>query len=172
MATSAAAASPVAPAPAAKSSGKLKIILLLVACCAIAGGGAWYFAGRGAHPANAANTPAAAAKTKPVKPPQFVSLGPAFVVNLAGDDALRFLQVGVQLITHDDAVATAAQQLQPELRNRLLLLFSSQHATDLVTRDGKQKLQAEALAEVKAGLKQFHAPTDVNAVIFTSFVMQ
>lgn len=105
-------------------------------------------------------------------PPQFVSLGPAFIVNLSGDDTLRYLQLDVQVATTNEATARALEQFQPDLRNQLLLLFSSQTAQNLAPRSGKEKLQAEALAAIKATLKKSRAADDVSAVIFTSFVMQ
>lgn len=164
---------PSAGKPAGKSVGKLKWLLLLLILGA-GGAGAWYwFAGQPAEPTPdpAAAIAAKAAAAKPAKP-TFISMGSSFIVNLAGDDALRFLQVDVQLVTHDDSLKDWVDQLQPELRNRLLLLFSAQHADFLSSRDGKVKLQQLALGEIRAGLKQYNAPTDVDAVLFTSFVMQ
>ncbi|HEX7385249.1 MAG TPA: flagellar basal body-associated FliL family protein [Burkholderiaceae bacterium] len=161
-----------APLPA-KSGGSLKWALLILVCSGLAGVGAWYAAGRksqAAPPAQAAAAqpqPAAVAAT-----PTFIALDPAFVVNLAGGETQHFLQVDVQLITRDQAVADAVKKLEPDLRNRLVMLFSSQKPGDLVTREDKERLQTEALAEVKKGLAQFHAPTAVDSVIFTSFVMQ
>lgn len=156
-----------------KSGGKLKWVLLILLSSGVAGGGVWYYTRPVAAPLPTTGKPSAKlAVPKPQGPPQFISLGPSFIVNLAGDDALRFLQVDVQLITRSDAVAAAVKQLEPELRNRLLLLFGSQHVADLETRDGKVKLQTQALAEVRDGLKKFNAPSDVDGVIFTSFVMQ
>lgn len=152
-----------------KSGGKLKWLMLILLCSGLAGGGVWYLTRPVAAPPTAAGKRAV---PKPQSPPQFISLGPSFIVNLAGDDALRFLQVDVQLMTRNDAVAAAVKQLEPELRNRLLLLFGSQHVADLETRDGKVRLQTQALAEVRDGLRQFNAPSDVDGVIFTSFVMQ
>lgn len=164
---------PSATRPARKSGGKLKWLLLTLILGA-GGGGAWYwFTGQAATPAvDPKAAEAAKAAPKAVAKPTFVSMGSSFIVNLAGDDALRFLQVDVQLVTRDDAMKDWVEQLQPELRNRLLLLFSAQHADFLSSRDGKVKLQQLALAEIRAGLKQYNAPTDVDAVLFTSFVMQ
>lgn len=165
-----AAADPNPPAPR-KPRSKLKLLLALVACSVVAAGGAWFVARR--HASAAARRTAAAAKARHAHPlPMFVSLGEPLVVNLTGDSGFQFMQIDARLVTHDPAIAPAVKQLEPDIRNRLLLLFSAQHASDLIAPGGKQKLQAQALKQVKDVLAEFHQPTDISAVIFTSFVMQ
>ena len=165
-------ANEIAAETKSKRHGGLKLTLLLLVCAALAGGGAWYYASaRQAAADQKAKDTDAEAKAAQAKP-LFVSLGAPFVVNLAGDDALRFLQVDVQVLTRDPKVGPAIELLQPELRNRLLLLFGSQTAATLSSRDGKVALQKQALTEIRTALKQFDAPNDVDAVLFTSFVMQ
>lgn len=157
-------------APPAKSGGKMKWIIAVLLSGGLVAGAGWFMNSRSApvaDPAQAAEKP-----TPPATPPQFVSLGPAFIVNLAGSDAVRYLQLDAQAVTTNDATAKALEQFQPELRNQLLLLFSSQTAQALGPRSGKEKLQADALAAIKATLQKNQAPYDVSAVLFTSFVMQ
>lgn len=161
---------PDTPATPPAKPRKKKWVVIVLLCAALAGGVAWFL---GSRPAPATNPDPTATKAAPdTAPPQFVSLGPAFIVNLSGDDTLRYLQLDVQAVTTSEATAKALEQFQPELRNQLLLLFSSQTAQALAPRSGKEKLQAEALVAIKTALKKNRAADDVGAVIFTSFVMQ
>lgn len=177
---------PAAPAPAApaedapKKRGKLPLIIGLVVALAGAGGGAWWFlaphdaAAPAAEHAAAAEgegaegAAAGAAKGEAI----YVSLAPSFVVNLTDDEAMRYLQIDVEILTHDNATSEAIKLHLPQIRNNLLLIFGDQHFHQLVTREDKEKLQASVLAEVKKVLDSQHAPSAVEAAFFTNFVMQ
>ncbi|NGY06911.1 flagellar basal body-associated FliL family protein [Solimonas terrae] len=108
---------------------------------------------------------------KPRDPPNYVPLDPAFVVNLEADDT-RFLQVQVQLMTRDAHAVDTLKLHEPLIRNALLMLFSQQHPADVATLAGKEKLQADALAEIQRILTQETGKPQIEAVYFTSFVMQ
>lgn len=167
-----AASEPKQAAPR-KSGSKLKWLLVIVVCVAGAAVAAWLIASRRTANTVAARRATAAATARAQHPlPMFVSLGDPLVVNLAGDSGFQFMQIDARIVTHDATVAAAVKQLEPDIRNRLLLLFSAQHSSDLTAPGGKQKLQAEALKQVQLVLAEFHQPTDASAVIFTSFVMQ
>jgi flagellar FliL protein len=61
----------------------------------------------------------------------------------------------------------------PIIRNDLLLLFSNQKATDLETNAGKEQLRTDALAAVRKVLAANEGkPEKIDAVLFTTFVMQ
>lgn len=127
------------------------------------GGGAfWFLHGR----AKAQAAPEVQA------PPQYIALDPAFVVNLADTDAVRYLQADVQLLTRDKATAEAVELHRPSIRNRLLLLFGQQSSQQLNGRSGKERLQQSALTEVRAVLKAQGAADKVDALLFTSLVTQ
>ena len=53
-----------------------------------------------------------------------------------------------------------------------LLLFGQQTAAQLSQRSAKERLQEQALAEVRGVLKAERAPAKVEAVFFTSLVTQ
>ena len=105
-------------------------------------------------------------------PAQYLELSPAFVVNMADEESMRFLQVEVQLMARDPKVIDAAKNNMPRIRNALMLLFSQQHAHDIAARTAKEALQKQALEEVRHALQAEDAPSEVVAVYFTSFVMQ
>lgn len=122
-------------------------------------------------------TPAATGKdgdqqTRSKAPLNYVPLDPAFVVNFSGDSDVRFLQVTVEVGTRDPAVIDQVKEHRPAIRNALVLLFSSQQPEVLNTREGKEKLRSESLAEVQKVLKQETGRQGVESVFFTSFVMQ
>jgi flagellar FliL protein len=52
------------------------------------------------------------------------------------------------------------------------MLFSQESADGLLTRQGKEKLQAASLAEVKKLLVAETGKPGVDALMFTSFVVQ
>jgi len=168
-----AAASPSAPAASspkkkAPRSGKLKWIVI-ASVVLLGGGGGWWFWQAHAS-AKQAPKPTAA---HPVKAPaQYYALEPAFVVNLADTDSVRYLQADVQLMTRDAGTRAALEQHAPAIRNRLLLLFGQQSAADLSQRSGKEGLERQALAEVRSVLDGEGAPDKVEAVYFTSLVTQ
>ncbi len=105
-------------------------------------------------------------------PAQYIALEPAFIVNLADTDGVRYLQADVQLQTRDPDTVAAIGLHTPIIRNRLLLLFGQQTSQQLTGRTGKERLQAQALAEVRAVLKAQHAANKVDALLFTSVVIQ
>jgi flagellar FliL protein len=60
----------------------------------------------------------------------------------------------------------------PQVRSRLLLLLSSQKASDILTPDGKNNLAKEIIAQVNKPFEAKAAPQSVTGVFFTSFVIQ
>ncbi len=159
---------PVAAA-APKKSGKTLIIVLVVAIVLLIGGGVGAFFAFGSH----GDKKTAEVKKEPVLPPQYIALDPPFVVNFESDQQVRFLQVTVQLMTRDPATLELLKANDPVVRNDLLLLYGGQKYTVISSREGKESLRQQTLTAVRkvvtnAGGK----PEKVEAVYFTSFVMQ
>jgi flagellar FliL protein len=158
---------PAAEASAGKGTTKVVVILLLAILLLVGGGiGAWL-----ALAQNAKNPQAAA--QQPLAPPQYVALDPPFVVNFEAEAPVRFLQVTVQLMSRDLTTLELLKANDPVVRNDLLLLFGGQKYSVISTREGKEELRKQTLAAVRkivtsAGGK----PEKVEAVYFTSFVMQ
>ena len=162
----AAAAAPAAAGPPRKKPWLL-IGIAAAVVLACGGAGAWLLLGHHAPKG------AAAAAPPPSGPPLYVALDPPFVANFQGDQQARFLQITAQIMTHDQKTVDALKAADPIIRNDLLLLFSNQKATDLATNDGKEKLRAAALTAVRKVLAANGGkPEKVDAVLFTTFVMQ
>lgn len=163
-----------AAAPNGKSRRMQFLIIVIGVAVVLLGGGvgaAWWLSSA-KHPASA---PAASAPqpAPPAGPPLFLALDPPFVVNFDSEQAVRFLQVAVQLETRDPETIEMLKTNDPIVRNDLLLLFGNQKYARLATREGKEALRTEALEDVRRVLSQAGGhPERLEAVYFTSFVMQ
>jgi flagellar FliL protein len=165
-AVAAAAAPEAAAAPRKKPWLLIGIAGIVLLVCG--GGAAWLLL---AH--NAPKKTAAAAPPPPSGPPLYVALDPPFVANFQGDQQVRFLQITAQIMTHDPKTVEALKAADPIIRNDLLLLFSNQKATEISTNEGREKLRAAALESVRKVLAANDGkPEKVDAVLFTTFVMQ
>ena len=60
----------------------------------------------------------------------------------------------------------------PVVRNELLLLLGGKQYHEINNREGKRRLSQEAIAEIQRVLKEAGSPNSVEALYFTSFVMQ
>ena len=156
-------------------SSSMKWIIIGVAAVVLLGGGVvgtlFALGMLGSEPAEAAaEDPASAVEEK--KEAVYVSIQPPFTVNFSGNSQARFLQVGVDVMTRDPAVEEELKRHMPVIRNNLVLLFSSKTSSELVTAEGKQALQNEALSSIQKVLEDETGNKGVEAVYFTSFVMQ
>jgi flagellar protein FliL len=160
-----------APVSNAKKGSSKMVMVMGVAVLAMAGVCAYVLMGaRGAQGATAAAPEEAKAVMS--KQEQYLPMDPPFVVNFRDDQSMRFLQVGVSLMSHDAAALAAAKDADPVIRNALVMLFSSQDYTILSDAAGKQKLQAQALAAVRKIVGERLGRPGIEALYFTSFVMQ
>ena len=162
-ATTAAASEPGA-APQKKRALPLWLIITFAVVVLGAGAGGFLLLhGRAAAGAHAA---------PPSGPPHYLALKP-FVVNFQSGQAVRYLQVSLQVMSRDPATLALLKQNDPVVRNDLLLLLSNQRYATLDTEAGKQRLRAAVLADVRkvVGAAGGH-PSHVEAIYFTSFVMQ
>ena len=155
-----------------KAGGKLPLIVSAVAVLAATGaGGGWYWSSRQA--AAAEHAAAEAAKPKLPAPAQYLALEPPFVVNLNGATAgPQYLQVEIQLMTRDAVALSDLERHAPAIRARLLMLLAQQDAQGIADRAGKEKLQAQALSEVRKLMRTETGTPAVEDLLFTSFVTQ
>ncbi|WP_329742675.1 flagellar basal body-associated FliL family protein [Dyella sp. A6] len=157
-----------AAAPA-RGGKKGLVIGLVVALVAVLGVGGYAMLRMRHGAAGGATAQAAAPKPQPA---MYLPLDPPFVVNFQTKQSPSYLQVGVTLMAHDAAAIKAAKDADPVVRNALVMLFSAQSATDLATTAGKQKLRAEALKAVQKVVQERLGRPGIDALYFTSFVMQ
>lgn len=160
------------PAPK-KGGGKLPLILGAASALVIAGvAGAWYWTSQRTAEKEKA-VAAQAARSKLPAQAQYLALEPPFVVNLSGGlDGPQYLQVEIQLMTRDTAALANLQRHSPAIRARLLMLLAQQTSESIADRAGKEKLQAQALAEVQKLMRAETGAPGAEALLFTSFVTQ
>jgi flagellar FliL protein len=182
-----------APAAAAPAKSKKKLLIVIIAAVVLLGGGgagAWFFLHKPADESaeadgkSAKNDKGDKEKGKKGKkdkkkegeaklPAQFVGLDPPFVVNFEPGASARFLQITAQVMTRDPHMKEFLEANNPIIRNDLLLLFGNKHVEEVSTQEGKEKLRADALQAVRHIVETEGAePEEVEAVYFTSFVMQ
>jgi flagellar FliL protein len=202
MSDAAAAAAPEAAAkdkekqaPAAVKGGSKKLLIIIAAAVVAlgaAGGGAWFFmhknadegtadADEGEH-ADAKDTKKDQAKGKkdkkgkaaePKAPAIYVEFQPPLVVNFDAKGVMRFLQVGMQVLTRDHDTSEMIKLHDPKIRNNMLLLLGSQTYDAISTIEGKEDLRKKALETVtKIVDDEGGEGKKVEDLYFTSFVMQ
>ena len=84
----------------------------------------------------------------------------------------RYIQAEVDLVGYEKEVMDDAQHNVPALRNRLLLLFSSQNFDDVRTVPGRERLRLESLKAVNDVLELGPKGHKIEDVYFTAFVIQ
>ena len=101
----------------------------------------------------------------------YYAFDPPMVVNFEDGSVVRFLQISMEVMTHDQKAIDSVQKNMPVIRNNLLLLMSNRNYQTLMSREGKDKLREEALAEIREVQKK-QGGGDVDDLLFTSFVVQ
>jgi flagellar protein FliL len=101
----------------------------------------------------------------------YFAIDPPLVVNFEDGSAVRFLQITMELMAHDQKALDSVAKNVPLIRNNLLLLMSNRNYQTMMSREGKEKLRQEALAEVRAVQKK-EGGLDIDDLLFTSFVVQ
>ncbi len=166
---------------AKKKGGKGKLIVFIVAAVLLLGGGAGaglYFTGALTPDAQTASEDDEDFEDEDEEEEEakgeaiYVDLHPAFTVNLQGKSKARFLQASVQVLTREPEVEQQIKQHAPMIRNKLVMLFSAKTSQELRTLEGKESLQNEARSAIENVLKAESGEGGVEAVFFTSFVMQ
>ncbi len=163
---------------AGRQQGSVKVIVVVVVLGVVllaAGiGTALYLAGvlatdDGAEVADQGPGPE---EVEPAAPARYLEFDSAITVNLGGGGARRILQARVQVMARDEDIIAGVEKHMPVIRNNLIMLFSDQQYEALGGREGKEALRQEALEEINAVLDAEQAPGPVEALYFTSFVMQ
>ena len=159
-------ADPKADASAA-SNPKTKLVAIIVAAVLALGvgaGAAWYFASGSSAPKEA--------KAAKVEQPEYVALDPFTVNLLPGESGDQYLQVQFTLQVPGPEAAELIKNNMALVRNRVLLLLSGKHATDINTVEGKQHLANEIVALLRQPFVEKGPEPKVSAVLFTAFIIQ
>jgi flagellar FliL protein len=156
-------------------SKKKKIIMMAVITVVLlgsAGGAATYFLTKKPASSKDAKKPAEKAV-----PPVFLALE-NFIVNLQTEGGDKYLQTGITLQVRNEEQLAYYKANMPQLRSRVLLLLSNKSADELLTNEGKLKLEDELIKQIQMPYNN-DEPTPKEAeerrimgVYFTSFMIQ
>lgn len=107
------------------------------------------------------------------KPALFASLHPPLVVNFKDQygDA-HFMQMTLEVMAREQSVIDAVKNHTAVIRNSLILQFSNVDYDAVSTREGKQAMLDEALAEIQTIVETETGETGVEAVYFTGLIVQ
>lgn len=156
------------PPPAKKGKGRLiVVVLILLVLGGGAGGGAWWWMARSqaasGQPANGAHAEAGAESG--------VLALEQFTVNLADEDASRFLRATVHLVIDKGEAVPEIEEDKLKLirvRSSVLELLTMQTSARVTTTEGKTELKHAIAARTSDILK----PIKVIDVLFSDFVVQ
>jgi flagellar FliL protein len=174
---------------APKKSKKLLIIIVAFVLLLVLGGGAAFLL-MSSHDEELDEDEIAEENVKPAKkaakkkdpsiPPVFVNLDP-FTVNLVPETGDQYLQVVLSVELDDPLAQASLAGLMPRIRNNVTLLLSSKKASELLPKEGKEKLASDIQDEINSAI---NPPTKnkrgeiipsegpVVSVLFTSFIIQ
>jgi len=168
---------------APKKSKKLLIILVaaVVVLLGIGGTAAYFLMHKSADHADeeeeiASENVGKKKKGEKEAPPAYVAFD-AFTVNLVPETGDQFLQLIMSVEVTELSVGDRLKTFMPKLRNSVMLILSGKKASELVTKEGKEKLAEEIrdkineIVEVPA-VKGKPPQKAVKEVLFTSFIIQ
>lgn len=161
-----------------KSGGKSNTVLLIaliVLLLLVGGGGAAFFLMGGKDKSakdDAAATTEHKAEEIKDKETHYLRLGKEFVVNLENTSKVNYLQVEIQVMAHKTEPLDLIKQNMPVIRNKVMLILSSQKYEEVNTPKGKEKLRKEIKQAIQAILHEESPKANIEAVYFTSLVMQ
>lgn len=150
-------APPPAAAPAKSKKMLIIIIGVVVAVLVIGGGAAAWFLTRSHGEEEEGGAPAAR-KEAPKVAPTFLPME-NMVVNLADPGGDRFAQIGITLELEDAKTAEQVKLYLPTIRSGILMLVSQRTSSELLVREGKEKLAADIRREVSRPLG-YSVPTE------------
>lgn len=109
----------------------------------------------------------------PSGPPIYQSLHPPLVVNFkdAAGEA-HFMQITMEVMSRDQNIVNLVREHTPAIRNGLLLLYGQSIYEVITTREGKEQMLADGLAEIERIILETTGETGVEAVYFTALVVQ
>ena len=154
--------------------GMTKMIVFAVVGLALLGGGV--FAGMmflGGD--DQADAEAVAEEAEPAKGPAiYQSLHPPLVVNFRNETGdAHFMQITMEVMSRDQGVINALREHIPVIRNGLILLYGQSVYEEVTTREGKEQMLADGLAEIQRIMSEETGDgSGVEAVYFTALVIQ
>jgi len=102
----------------------------------------------------------------------YIALDPPLVVNLANPTRAQYLQIVAELQVESPADAAAVQAHMPVIRDTLLVFFGGRDPAEVRPVENREELRAEALEAIRVALETRSGRPAVDALYFTSFLIQ
>jgi len=117
----------------------------------------------------------------------YLTLEPAFVVNVMDGKKMRFMQLSLDLMSMDSHAIQAVQDHRAPIRHELLMLFTHRDISDIIGLPQREKLRQDALERIQTALLKYASidstskaktedgheyTTGIQEVLFTNFVIQ
>ncbi len=152
---------------------KILLIVLIVLVLLLAGGGGYYFfVVNGKADSEAEENAAAETQAVETKTALYMPLKPEFTINFADSSKARFLQLEITIMAREQDALDAVEKHMPVVQDNIINILSGKQFDELNKPEGKQKLAEEILKSIQGVVEQeIHRP-GVEAVYFTSFIMQ
>lgn len=100
----------------------------------------------------------------------YVAMEPSFVTNFT-DEKIRYIRTDVSIKVKGEKTKEAIMAHTYAIRHHLVMLLNRQTEENLRSVEGRTQLAQDATAEVISVLQSEDNPTDVEEVLFTSFVI-
>lgn len=157
-----------------KKSSKIIIIAAIVLLLVIAGGAGYYFmAGDdSAEVAENSEEIEKAEEDDTASEQVFYDMEKALIVNFPRGSTASLIQVSLSLLVNSIETVDVVKKHEPMIRNNLLMAISAKGADKLLTKEGKEELRAEMLAEITKVMEKMSKNNKVENIFFTAFVMQ
>ncbi len=112
-------------------------------------------------------------KSKGEGPVFYSAIAPPLVVNFKdriGDD--HVMQVSLEMMARDQATINEVREHAPLIRSSLILMYSSYIYEDIATREGKQMMLDDGLAEIRRLMEMRIGKPAIEELYFTGLVIQ
>lgn len=161
---------------------KKKLIIIIVAVLLVVGigvGAALFLMGGddsaddSAENSETAEAEAAEPEAPANAPAIYVKLKPEFIVNYQVGPRQRYLQVYMEAMTRNPAIADALEMHSPMIRSAIISLLSQQEFEYLRSAEGRAGVRELVTEEVRRLVTQETGiETGLEQILFTNYVMQ
>jgi len=102
---------------------------------------------------------------------EYVDIKPSIIANYIAP-TLHFLKADLTLQVRGEETVEAIERQRAHIRHNLVMFFSRQDQEAVSSNEGRERLKQESLSEVIRALEAEGEPADVEAVLFTSFIVE
>ncbi len=103
---------------------------------------------------------------------RYIALEPPLVINVDDNGSIRFLQVAAQVSVKTPDADGLLEHHDPAIRDALIMLLSGKQVSEIRTVKGKERLRKQARSEIRKIMKKQTGESVIDAVYFTSFIIQ